>query len=81
MCYVIRNNFPSAKQTSETALLFLQLIMRRLKKPRSGNENGGRAAIVVPNGTLFGDDILAKERRIIEIMEEIKAEVAAGGKK
>lgn len=56
----IRNNFPAAKQTSETALLFLQLIMRRLKKPRSGNENGGRAAIVVPNGTLFGDGVCAR---------------------
>ncbi len=29
----------------------------------------------------LADDILAKERRIIEIMEEIKAELAAGGKK
>ncbi len=56
----IRNNFPAAKQTSETALLFLQLIMRRLKKPRSGNENGGRAAIIVPNGTLFGDGVCAR---------------------
>ena len=56
----IRNNFPAAKQTSETALLFLQLIMRRLEKPRSGNENGGRAAIVVPNGTLFGDGVCAR---------------------
>ena len=56
----IRNNFPAAKQTSETAWLFLQLIMRRLKKPRSGNENGGRAAIVVPNGTLFGDGVCAR---------------------
>lgn len=53
----IRNNFPADKQTSETALLFLQLIMRRLRRPSSGHEHGGRAAIVVPNGTLFGDGV------------------------
>jgi type I restriction enzyme M protein len=52
----ILQNFPADKQTTETALLFLQLIMRKLRRqPR-----GGRAAIVVPNGTLFGDGIAAK---------------------
>ncbi|MCI0555582.1 MAG: type I restriction-modification system subunit M, partial [Anaerolineae bacterium] len=52
----ILGNFPSDKQTTETALLFLQLIMRKLhRSPRSG-----RAAVVVPNGTLFGDGIAAK---------------------
>jgi len=56
----IRTNFPADKQTSETALLFLQLIMRRLRKPRAGNEHAGRAAIVVPNGTLFGDGVCAR---------------------
>ncbi len=56
----IRNNFPADKQTSETALLFLQLIMRRLRKPRAGNDHAGRAAIVVPNGTLFGDGVCAR---------------------
>jgi type I restriction enzyme M protein len=52
----IQGNFPEDKQTSETALLFLQLIMRKLKaipKP-------GRAAVVVPNGTLFGDGVCAR---------------------
>ena len=29
----ILGNFPEDKQTSETALLFLQLIMRKLKRP------------------------------------------------
>lgn len=52
----ILGNFPADKQTAETALLFLQLIMRKLKrKPRSG-----RAAVVVPNGTLFGDGVSAR---------------------
>ena len=49
------NNFPEDRRTAETALLFLQLIMRRLK--RAGR---GRAGVVVPNGTLFGDGVSAR---------------------
>ena len=65
----ILGNFPEDKQTSETALLFLQLIMRKLKRPGSpspargqgeGNISAGRAAVVVPNGTLFGDGVCAR---------------------
>jgi type I restriction enzyme M protein len=56
----IRGNFPADKQTSETALLFLQLIMRRLRKAGSGHERGGRAGVIVPNGTLFGDGVAAR---------------------
>jgi type I restriction enzyme M protein len=52
----ILGNFPEDKQTSETALLFLQLIMRKLKRP----PKPGRAAVVVPNGTLFGDGVAAR---------------------
>ena len=52
----IHGNFPEDKQTSETALLFLQLIMRKLKRP----PKPGRAAVVVPNGTLFGDGVCAR---------------------
>ena len=52
----IQGNFPEDKQTSETALLFLQLIMRKLK--RQGGR--GRAAVVVPNGTLFADGVCAR---------------------
>jgi type I restriction enzyme M protein len=55
----IINNFPSDKQTSETALLFLQLIMRKLRRPAAG-QRGGRAAVVVPNGTLFADGLAAR---------------------
>jgi type I restriction enzyme M protein len=52
----ILGNFPEDKQTAETALLFLQLIMRKLRvtpKP-------GRGPVVVPNGTLFGDGVCAR---------------------
>lgn len=51
----VLSNFPDDRRTSETALLFLQLIMRRLK--RGGR---GRAGVVVPNGLLFGDGIAAR---------------------
>ncbi|MDF0675421.1 MAG: class I SAM-dependent DNA methyltransferase [Nitrospira sp.] len=52
----ILSNFPEDKQTSETTLLFLQLIMRKLRRlPKPG-----RAGIVVPNGTLFGDGVCAR---------------------
>jgi type I restriction enzyme M protein len=56
----ILGNFPEDMQTAETALLFLQLIMRKLKRPGQGAVNGGRAAVVVPNGTLFGDGVCAR---------------------
>ncbi len=52
----IQNNFPADKQTSETALLFLQFIMRKLRRA----PKPGRAAVVVPNGTLFGDGVCAR---------------------
>lgn len=49
----IQANFPADKQTAETAWLFLQLVIRRLK-------DGGRCSIVVPNGVLFGDGVGAR---------------------
>jgi type I restriction enzyme M protein len=60
----IQGNFPEDKQTAETALLFLQLIMRKLRK------QGGkaRAAVVVPNGTLFGDGVCARIKK--ELLKE-----------
>lgn len=64
----IRNNFPAGKQTSETALLFLQLIMRKLRRPGAGGAHGGRAAMVVPNGTLFGDGVCARIKE--ELLKE-----------
>lgn len=61
----IKANFPASMQTAETALLFLQYIMRKLRvagAPVPGGKpalRGGRAAVVVPNGTLFGDGVCA----------------------
>ncbi len=55
----VKANFPANLQTAETALLFLQYIMRKLRVAGFGAKRGGRAAIVVPNGTLFGDGVAA----------------------
>lgn len=44
-----KNNFPMEFRSSETADLFMVLIMYRLKKD-------GRAAVIVPDGFLFGVD-------------------------
>lgn len=52
----ILGNFPNDKQTAETTLLFLQLIMRKLRRP----PKPGRAGVVVPNGALFGDGVCAR---------------------
>jgi type I restriction enzyme M protein len=55
----ILSNFPEDRQTSETTLLFLQLIMRKLRRKR-GDQPGGRCGMVVPNGTLFGAGVAAR---------------------
>lgn len=55
----IKANFPPNMQTAETAPLFLQYIMRKLRVAGFGADRGGRAAVVVPNGTLFGDGVCA----------------------
>ncbi len=57
----IENNFPTNFRTRETADLFLVLIMHILKP-------GGRAAIVLPDGTLFGEGIKTriKEKLLTE---------------
>ena len=59
----IQNNFPTALRSSETADLFLGLILYRLKK-------GGRAAVIIPDGFLFGQDAAKVEikRRLLEEM-------------
>lgn len=49
----IEANFPQAYRTRETADLFLVLIEHLLK-------TGGRAAVVLPDGTLFGDGVKAR---------------------
>jgi len=63
----IQRNFPEDKQTSETALLFLQLIMRKLRRPGQNASTGGRAGVIVPNGTLFGDGVAARIKQ--ELLE------------
>jgi type I restriction enzyme M protein len=52
----ILSNFPLDKQSKETTLLFLQLVMKKLKKD-------GRAAIIVPNTTMFQPGIAGEIRR------------------
>ncbi len=63
----ILSNFPEDKQTAETALLFLQLIMRKLRRP-VGGAKPGRCGMVVPNGVLFGDGVCARIKE--ELLKE-----------
>lgn len=64
----IQGNFPDDKQTAETALLFLQLIMRKLRRRSTPADRSARAAVVVPNGTLFGDGVCARIKE--ELLKE-----------
>jgi type I restriction enzyme M protein len=64
----IQRNFPSDRQTSETALLFLQLIMRKLRRPGPNGVIGGRAGVVVPNGTLFAMGVAGRIKQ--ELLED-----------
>jgi type I restriction enzyme M protein len=64
----IQGNFPEDRQTAETALLFLQLIMRKLKRQPTSIGRPARAAVVVPNGTLFGDGVCARIKE--ELLKE-----------
>ncbi len=58
----IKAGFPQDMQTAETVLLFLQLIMRMLRRPK-GTTSGGRAAVVVPNGLLSAGSVAMRIRR------------------
>lgn len=58
----IQGNFPDDRQTAETALLFLQLIMRKLKRQPTPMGRSARAAVVVPNGTLYESGVPQKIR-------------------
>lgn len=57
----IENNFPATVRTRETADLFLVLIIKLLKP-------GGRGAVVLPDGTLFGEGV--KTRIKEELLNE-----------
>ena len=54
----IEKNFPAEFQTRETADLFLQLIIAVLKAK-------GRAAVVLPDGTLFGEGVKTKLKKML----------------
>jgi len=58
----IENNFPKKYQTRETADLFMALIMHLLK------HDTGRAAVVLPDGFLFGEGVKTTVKR--ELLEE-----------
>lgn len=58
----IENNFPRKYQTRETADLFMALIMHLLK------HDTGRAAVVLPDGFLFGEGTKTNLKR--ELLEE-----------
>lgn len=54
----IEKNFPAEMQTRETADLFLQLIIEVLA-------DNGRAAVVLPDGTLFGEGVKTKIKKLL----------------
>jgi type I restriction enzyme M protein len=58
----IEKNFPKKYQTRETADLFMALIMHLLKP------NTGRAAVVLPDGFLFGEGVKTNLKR--ELLNE-----------
>lgn len=64
----IQGNFPEDRQTSETALLFLQLIMRKLKRQTTAAKNPARAAVVVPDGILSSGGVCARIKE--ELLKE-----------
>ncbi len=60
----IESNFLKKYQTRETADLFMALIMHLLK------HDTGRAAVVLPDGFLFGEGVKVTLKR--ELLEEFK---------
>ncbi|MBU5482234.1 class I SAM-dependent DNA methyltransferase [Blautia sp. MSJ-19] len=58
----VKNHFPTDLASSETADLFMSVIMYRLKK-------NGRAAVILPDGFLFGTDnakVAIKKKLLLE---------------
>ncbi len=58
----VGNDFPADVRTRETSDMFLTLIVKKLLK------EGGRGAIVLPDGNLFGEGVKAKIKQLL--MEE-----------
>ena len=59
----VGNDYPSDIRTRETADMFLVLIVKKLLAVK-----GGRGAVVLPDGTLFGEGVKAKVKKLL--MEE-----------
>lgn len=55
----VGNDFPTAFKTRETADMFLTLIIKKLLK------HNGRAALVLPDGFLFGEGIKGKIKELL----------------
>jgi type I restriction enzyme M protein len=55
----ILSNFPEGMRTKETAILYFQYVLARLKRP------GGRCGIVLPNGFLFGGGVAAQVKKVL----------------
>ena len=56
-------NFPAQFKTSETAVLFIAYITKRLKQ-------NGRAGVIIPDGFLFGNDGASVEVKRV-LLEEM----------
>jgi type I restriction enzyme M protein len=56
----VGNDYPSDIRTRETADMFLVLIVKKLLK-----DKGGRGAVVLPDGTLFGEGVKAKVKELL----------------
>ncbi|MCF7963200.1 MAG: N-6 DNA methylase [Pirellula sp.] len=55
----VGNDYPSDIRTRETADMFLTLIVKKLLKDK------GRGAVVLPDGTLFGEGVKAKVKELL----------------
>ena len=56
----VGNDYPSDIRTRETADMFLVLIVKKLLAVK-----GGRGAVVLPDGTLFGEGVKAKVKKLL----------------
>jgi type I restriction-modification system DNA methylase subunit len=55
----VGNDYPSDVRTRETADMFLTLIVKKLLKDK------GRGAVVLPDGTLFGEGVKGKVKELL----------------
>ena len=59
----VQDNFPNDLQTAETALLFLQLIMRKLHRHQTAVGRPSRAAVVVPESVMSDAGVARRIRQ------------------